>query len=90
MLHGARVFTYARHVGKEGVTIGRVLGGEGGHPDRLRILHLLEDRIQISIDELSSETCIRMVLRRVSDLVGYFSGTLRLSAKRLTSSVCSW
>jgi hypothetical protein len=52
-LHGARVITHARHVDEEGVTVGRVVGGEGGHPDRLRISHLLIDRIEISVHEPS-------------------------------------
>jgi hypothetical protein len=35
------------------MTIGRVIGGEGGHPDRLWSFHLLIDRIEISVHERS-------------------------------------
>ena len=90
-LHEARVITDPRHVVEERLTIGSVLGGEGGHPDRLRILHLFIDRVEIGVHDGRSETFIRAsILRPVEELVGYFSGTLRLSANRLTSSVCSW
>ena len=65
-------------------------GGEGSHPDRLWMLHLLVDRIEITSTSGRGETFTCIKPRPVEELVGYFSGTLRLSAKRLTSSVCSW
>ena len=52
-LHDARVSTNAGPADKKGVTIGRIVGGEGGHADRLRILHLLIDRIEIGVHERS-------------------------------------
>ena len=50
-LHTARVIPDPRHVDEEGLTIRRILGGEGGHPDRLWIFHLLMDRIEVGVHE---------------------------------------
>jgi SAM-dependent methyltransferase len=38
-----------RHVGVERGTVVGVLGGEGGHPDRLGVTHLVEQRVEIRI-----------------------------------------
>jgi hypothetical protein len=40
-------------MGKKSLSVRRVLGGERGHTDRLWILHLLEDRIEVVVHERS-------------------------------------
>jgi hypothetical protein len=47
----ARVGPQARHPVEKRAAIGLILGREGGHSDRLRIRHLLIDRVEIPVLE---------------------------------------